>query len=152
MSVKHTDCVSKSIEEKSIQAATEQNGPENSLKRSALEEVSSNSSLSKDKPTHFETKTAMENPVEEIPIARGSYTLDFDSLDNYNPFQSGKGLKNSPDLPSKTLPELPRTDLPVEETAQGNNHIDSDGIANVTAGHDSASSVEKDSMKVGCTI
>lgn len=76
----------------------------------------------------------MDDPVDEIPISRGNYTLDFDSLDNINPFQTSKGLRNSPDLPSKPFPNLPQSSLPEHETADTNNHIiANDVIANPSA-------------------
>lgn len=69
------------------------------------------------------SNSKMDDPVDEIPISRGSYTLDFDNLDNFNPFQTSKGLQNSPDLPSKSFPRLPQTNLPEAEPADTNNHI-----------------------------
>ncbi|XP_039249511.2 uncharacterized protein LOC120327155 isoform X1 [Styela clava] len=70
-----------------------------SFEENKLEIQSSTSSQNNEKES---SESKMDE--EEIPIGRGAYTIDFDNLDDFNPFQSTKAVSNSPDVPDKPFP------------------------------------------------
>ncbi|XP_031444132.1 transforming acidic coiled-coil-containing protein 3 isoform X3 [Phasianus colchicus] len=71
-----------------------------------------------------EKVSAAPYPDEEMPVkSRGSYSLDFDNLNDINPFQSSTQLQNSPGNLQKspvkvsTSPEKSSNSLPLDNTA-----------------------------------
>ncbi|KGL85052.1 Transforming acidic coiled-coil-containing protein 3, partial [Tinamus guttatus] len=72
-----------------------------------------------------EKVSAASYPDDEMPVkSRGSYNIDFDNLDDINPFQSSMQLQNSPGNLQKPpvssspgrVPEKYRNSLPLDDT------------------------------------
>ncbi|XP_015718193.1 transforming acidic coiled-coil-containing protein 3 isoform X3 [Coturnix japonica] len=97
----------------------------NSISQQKTEAEASDTEINKQMP---EKVSAAPYPDDEMPVkSRGSYSLDFDNLDDINPFQSSVQLQNSPgnlqkspvrvsSSPEKTS-EKSSNSLPLDNTA-----------------------------------
>uniref|UniRef100_A0A8C6YSB9 Transforming acidic coiled-coil containing protein 3 n=1 Tax=Nothoprocta perdicaria TaxID=30464 RepID=A0A8C6YSB9_NOTPE len=97
---------------------------------SALDNVES-AQKAEAEDSHRESNTQMPEkisaasyPDDEMPVkSRGSYSIDFDNLDDINPFQSSMQLQNSPGNLQKSpissssgrVPEKSRNSLPLDD-------------------------------------